>query len=90
MLEQLLAEMAGEYPALGEVFVTERDIFLTFTLQQAAKTGFIHRGLQFIQCNKNKTKKNAKIISCEIARYINRDTCINVEFCIFCTLLDIE
>ncbi|KAF2905919.1 hypothetical protein ILUMI_00248 [Ignelater luminosus] len=36
MLEQLLAEMAGEYPALGEVFVDERDIYLTHSLQMAA------------------------------------------------------
>ncbi|KAF5273652.1 hypothetical protein FQR65_LT04652 [Abscondita terminalis] len=33
MLEQLLADMAGEYPALGEVFVDERDIYLTHKLQ---------------------------------------------------------
>lgn len=41
MLEQLLAEMAGEYPALGEVFVDERDIFLTHSLQAAAN-GKLH------------------------------------------------
>lgn len=38
MLEQLLAEMAGEYPALGEVFVDERDIYLTHSLQMAASS----------------------------------------------------
>lgn len=38
MLEQLLAEMAGEYPALGEVFVAERDIYLTHSLQAAASS----------------------------------------------------
>lgn len=36
MLEELLAEMTGEFPALGEVFVHERDIFLTHSLQIAA------------------------------------------------------
>lgn len=35
MLEELLAEMAGEFPALGEVFVNERDIYLTHSLQIA-------------------------------------------------------
>ncbi|XP_018333937.1 traB domain-containing protein [Agrilus planipennis] len=36
MLEQLLAEMSGQYPALGEVFVDERDVYLTHSLQMAA------------------------------------------------------
>lgn len=36
MLEELLAEMAGEFPALGEVFVRERDCYLTHSLQTAA------------------------------------------------------
>lgn len=36
MLEELIAEMVGEYPSLGEVFVRERDIFLTHSLQMAA------------------------------------------------------
>lgn len=36
MLEQLLADMAGEYPAFGEVFLDERDIYLTNSLQAAA------------------------------------------------------
>uniref|UniRef100_A0A1Y1NEA4 TraB domain-containing protein n=1 Tax=Photinus pyralis TaxID=7054 RepID=A0A1Y1NEA4_PHOPY len=36
MLEQLLADMAGEYPALGEVFVDERDIYLTHSLQMVS------------------------------------------------------
>lgn len=36
MLEQLLTEMAGEYPTLGEVFIDERDAYLTYTLQCAA------------------------------------------------------
>lgn len=36
MLEQLLAELAGEYPAFREVFLDERDIFLTNSLQMAA------------------------------------------------------
>ncbi|KAF5288563.1 hypothetical protein FQA39_LY15342 [Lamprigera yunnana] len=36
MLEQLLADMAGEYPAFAEVFVDERDIYLTHKLQMAS------------------------------------------------------
>ncbi|ERL93200.1 traB domain-containing protein [Dendroctonus ponderosae] len=36
MLEQLLAELAGDYPAFREVFLDERDIYLTNTLQIAA------------------------------------------------------
>lgn len=38
MLEQLLADLAGEYPAFGEVFLDERDIFLTHSLQAAAQS----------------------------------------------------
>lgn len=37
MLEQLLAELAGEYPAFREVFLDERDIYLTNSLQSAAR-----------------------------------------------------
>ncbi|CAH0557567.1 unnamed protein product [Brassicogethes aeneus] len=37
MLEQLLADLAGEYPAFREVFLDERDIFLTNSLQAASK-----------------------------------------------------
>ncbi|CAH1117931.1 unnamed protein product, partial [Phaedon cochleariae] len=36
MLEQLLADLAGEYPAFREVFLDERDIYLTNSLQAAA------------------------------------------------------
>ncbi|RZC37929.1 traB domain-containing protein [Asbolus verrucosus] len=36
MLEQLLTELAGEYPAFRDVFLNERDIFLTHSLQTAA------------------------------------------------------
>jgi len=32
----MLAEMAGEFPALSSVFVAERDLFLTHSLQMAA------------------------------------------------------
>ncbi|XP_030752354.1 traB domain-containing protein [Sitophilus oryzae] len=37
MLEQLLADLAGEYPAFREVFLDERDIYLTNSLQAAAR-----------------------------------------------------
>ncbi|XP_011495625.1 PREDICTED: traB domain-containing protein-like [Ceratosolen solmsi marchali] len=36
-VEEIMAELAGEYPALGEVFVKERDIYLTHSLQLACK-----------------------------------------------------
>ncbi|XP_032454636.1 traB domain-containing protein isoform X2 [Nasonia vitripennis] len=34
-LEELMAELAGEFPALEEVFVKERDTYLTYSLQLA-------------------------------------------------------
>lgn len=37
MLEQILEELAGEYPAFREVLLDERDIYLTNTLQTVAK-----------------------------------------------------
>ena len=37
LLHDMLAEMAGEYPALASVFVDERDIFLAHSLQMAAE-----------------------------------------------------
>lgn len=36
LLEELMKEMAGEYPALGDVFVKERDTYLCHSLQIAA------------------------------------------------------
>ena len=33
----MLAEMAGEFPALSRVFVAERDLFLAHSLQLAAE-----------------------------------------------------
>lgn len=36
LLEQMLKEMTGEFPALSEVFVSERDVFLTHSLKNAA------------------------------------------------------
>jgi len=38
LLQNMLAEMAGEFPALSTVFVEERDIFLAHSLQMAADT----------------------------------------------------
>uniref|UniRef100_A0A7E4UYF4 TraB domain-containing protein n=1 Tax=Panagrellus redivivus TaxID=6233 RepID=A0A7E4UYF4_PANRE len=34
LLEEILAEMAGEYPQLTEIFVNERDQFLVYNLRQ--------------------------------------------------------
>lgn len=36
LLEELMQEMAGEYPAFRDVFVSERDLFLCHSLQLAA------------------------------------------------------
>lgn len=36
LLEELMKEMAGEFPAFGQVFVNERDLFLCHSLQLAA------------------------------------------------------
>lgn len=42
LLENMLAEMAGEFPALSRVFVSERDIFLSHSLQMAADAIPVH------------------------------------------------
>ncbi|KAJ8956879.1 hypothetical protein NQ318_014296 [Aromia moschata] len=44
MLEQLLADLAGEYPAFREVFLDERDIYLTYSLQDAAQAKLAPKG----------------------------------------------
>lgn len=38
LLEELMKEMAGEYPAFGEVFVNERDMYLCYSLQMATRS----------------------------------------------------
>jgi len=42
LLENMLAEMAGEFPALSQVFVAERDLFLAHSLQMAADAIPVH------------------------------------------------
>ena len=42
LLENMLAEMAGEFPGLANVFVDERDIFLAHSLQMATDTKPTH------------------------------------------------
>jgi pheromone shutdown protein TraB len=37
LLEELMKEMAGEFPAFGQVFVKERDMFLCHNMQMAAR-----------------------------------------------------
>lgn len=39
LLEELMKEMAGEFPAFGEVFVNERDLYLCYSLQMASMMG---------------------------------------------------
>lgn len=36
LLEEMLAEMTGEFPALSKVFVQERDVYLAYSLRLAA------------------------------------------------------
>lgn len=36
LLEELMKEMAGEFPAFGQVFVNERDLYLCYSLQMAS------------------------------------------------------
>ena len=38
LLENMLAEMAGEFPALSRAFVAERDLFLAHSLQLTAES----------------------------------------------------
>lgn len=45
LLEDLLAEMGYEFPCLGEVFVKERDLYLTHSLQLASHPISSSRGL---------------------------------------------
>jgi len=40
LLESMLEEMAGEYPAMSSVFVDERDTFLAYSLRQASEAPF--------------------------------------------------
>ncbi len=37
LLEQTMSEMIGEFPALHQTIVAERDIYLTHTLRQATR-----------------------------------------------------
>merc|ERR1712226_922379 len=43
LLESMLEEMAGEFPALSRVFVQERDLYLAHSLKLAANRPFGHR-----------------------------------------------
>lgn len=37
LLEQMMAEMIGEFPDLHRTIVSERDVYLTYMLRQAAR-----------------------------------------------------
>ena len=37
ILEQTIEQMTGEFPALGEVFVRERDLYLAYSLHKATQ-----------------------------------------------------
>lgn len=44
LLEEIMLEMAGEFPAFGRVFVAERDLYLCHSLQVAALPQQLHDG----------------------------------------------
>lgn len=46
MLDEMIASMNGEFPVLGEVFVKERDIYLTYSLQLACMPQCTPNGIQ--------------------------------------------
>lgn len=48
LLEELMKEMAGEFPKFGEVFVNERDMYLCYSLQLAA----LHSKHQLMHSNR--------------------------------------
>jgi pheromone shutdown protein TraB len=48
LLEELMKEMAGEFPKFGEVFVNERDLYLCYSLQLAS----LHSKTQLEQLNR--------------------------------------
>lgn len=48
LLEELMKEMAGEFPKFGEVFVNERDLYLCYSLQLAS----LHSRQALQQANK--------------------------------------
>lgn len=48
LLEELMKEMAGEFPKFGEVFVNERDLYLCYSLQLAS----LHSKYQLQQSNR--------------------------------------
>jgi pheromone shutdown protein TraB len=37
LVEELISQLASEYPVLEEIFIKERDIYLTYSLQLACK-----------------------------------------------------
>ncbi|XP_014483603.1 PREDICTED: traB domain-containing protein isoform X2 [Dinoponera quadriceps] len=46
MLDEMIASMKGEFPVLGEVFIKERDIYLTYSLQIACMPQFTSHGIK--------------------------------------------
>lgn len=40
LLASILKKMSTEFPEIGEVFIRERDLYLTFSLQAAVSCGF--------------------------------------------------
>ncbi|XP_019701255.2 traB domain-containing protein isoform X2 [Harpegnathos saltator] len=46
MLDEMIASMKGEFPVLGEVFIKERDIYLTYSLQIACMPQFTPHGIK--------------------------------------------
>lgn len=47
LLASVLKQVATDYPGIGKVFVEERDIYLTFSLQTAVKSSFYNQNNQW-------------------------------------------
>lgn len=45
VLEQLLTEMAGEFPSLSRVFVEERDVYLCHSLKRCTQINVGNTGM---------------------------------------------
>lgn len=61
LLEQTMSEMIGEFPALHQTIVAERDIYLTHTLRQATRSVEAPRNAQSTYC----TMCNLLVLICK-------------------------
>lgn len=67
LLEQMMAEMIGEFPDLHRTIVSERDIYLTYMLKQAAKQIELPRASES-NCFKANTLISVFFVCCYISQ----------------------